>query len=148
MSANAVGIVLGCFYGKLLVIRVGYVRTFVLSCTLFTAIVLTYALFTNAYAWLVLRVLGGFFTATAYCGGGKLAELQFQRGEPGAGFGVVSCGALRRHRHRTVAGQCGWPEPLLHLHHCRAGDFACHRPSGLQHRTGSGIAGNRIPLLL
>ena len=66
MSANAVGIVLGCFYGKLLVIRVGYVRTFVLSCTLFTAIVLTYALFTNAYAWLVLRVLGGFFTATAY----------------------------------------------------------------------------------
>ena len=66
MSANAVGIVLGCFYGKLLVIRVGYVRTFVLSCTLFTAVVLTYALFTNAYAWLVLRVLGGFFTATAY----------------------------------------------------------------------------------
>lgn len=66
MSANAVGIVLGCFYGKVLVIRVGYVRTFVLSCTLFTAIVLTYALFTNAYAWLALRVLGGFFTATAY----------------------------------------------------------------------------------
>ena len=66
MSANAVGIALECFYGKLLVIRVGYVRTFVLSCTLFTAIVLTYALFTNAYAWLVLRVLGGFFTATAY----------------------------------------------------------------------------------
>ena len=66
MSANAVGVVLECFYGKLLVIRVGYVRTFLLSCTLFTAIVLTYALFTNAYAWLVLRVLGGFFTATAY----------------------------------------------------------------------------------
>jgi len=66
MSANAVGIMLGCFYGKALVIRIGYVRTFVLSCTLFTAVVLSYALFTNAYAWLILRVLGGFFTSTAY----------------------------------------------------------------------------------
>ena len=43
-----------------------------------------------------------FFHCNSLCGGGKLAELQFQRGVPGAGFGVVSCGALRRHRHIVV----------------------------------------------
>ena len=43
-----------------------------------------------------------FFHCNSLCGGGKLAELQFQRGEPGAGFGVVSCGALCRHRHIVV----------------------------------------------
>jgi|GEM_PF-2644373 len=43
-----------------------------------------------------------FFHCNSLCGGGKLAELQFQRGEPGAGFGVVSCRALCRHRHIVV----------------------------------------------
>ena len=66
MSANALGLILGCLIGRKLVERIGYVRTFVMSCAIFTGVVLSYSLWTNAFFWMGLRVLGGFFTATAY----------------------------------------------------------------------------------
>ena len=35
MSANSLGLILGCIMGRKLVGRIGFVRTFVLSCTIF-----------------------------------------------------------------------------------------------------------------
>ena len=66
MSANAVGLILGCLIGRKLVERIGYVRTFVMSCAIFTGVVLSYSLWMNAFFWMGLRIIGGFFTATAY----------------------------------------------------------------------------------
>ena len=66
MSANSLGLILGCILGRKLVGRVGYVRTFVLSCTIFTGVVLIYPLWVQTEFWIILRIIGGFFTATAY----------------------------------------------------------------------------------
>ena len=66
MSANALGLILGCLIGRKLVERIGYVRTFVMSCAIFTGVVLSYSLWMNGFFWMGLRIVGGFFTATAY----------------------------------------------------------------------------------
>ena len=66
MSANALGLILGCLIGRKLVERIGYVRTFVMSCAIFTGVVLSYSLWMNGFFWMGLRIVGGFLSATAY----------------------------------------------------------------------------------
>ena len=50
MSANALGLILGCLIGRKLVERIGYVRTFVMSCAIFTGVVLSYSLWMNGFS--------------------------------------------------------------------------------------------------
>ena len=59
MSANALGLILGCLIGRKLVERIGYVRTFVMSCAIFSGVVLSYSLWMNGLFWMGLGTEGG-----------------------------------------------------------------------------------------
>jgi MFS family permease len=63
MSAYYAGLVLGCLWGRGIIMRVGHIRAFAAFAAVVAATTLIYPLWFNAVAWGVLRAIGGFCMA-------------------------------------------------------------------------------------
>lgn len=65
-SSYFLGFALGCFYGPVVVGRVGHIRTFTAAAALASTVALAHALIPLAWAWWPLRALTGFAFAILY----------------------------------------------------------------------------------
>jgi MFS family permease len=63
MSAYYAGLVLGCLWGRGIIMRVGHIRAFAAFAAVVAATTLIYPLWFNPVAWGVLRAIGGFCLA-------------------------------------------------------------------------------------
>ncbi len=65
-TCYAIGFTLGCIYIPLLVRQVGHVRTFGALAAILATTVLLCGLFVNAFTWMILRTIAGFWLAGGY----------------------------------------------------------------------------------